>query len=131
MLFEEPGIELGYGRGFPATAFKAFTEPALVAFPETREDSLEIEDSLGAKRDRGSVGLLRVQRVCEYDPVIRRTQCRNDLSLLRQVQPTPVYDDWTVIECLTCDLRFSARVGEKGRGRGTCLANVNLCSEKI
>jgi len=40
LVFGEPGIELGYGRGFPVTAspqMETFTQPALIAFPKTPE----------------------------------------------------------------------------------------------
>jgi len=93
--------------------------------------AFSIENSRGAIWDRGSGGLLRAQWMCAYDPVVRSFQCRSDLNLLCWVQPVPVYDDWTVIECPPSDLRSSSHIGEEGSGRETRLANVGFCSEKF
>jgi len=68
--------------------------------------------------------------MCEYDPGVRSFQCHGDLSLLQWVQPSPVYDDWTIIEYPPRDLRSSVRIGEKGRDRENRRANVGFCSEK-
>jgi len=67
--------------------------------------------------------------MCEYEPVVRYCQGQSDFSLLQWVQPTQVYNDWTIIKYPPRDLRSSTRIEEKGRGRKTRLADVGFHTE--
>ena len=89
------------------------------------------EDSLGASRDRRNGGLVWAQGMCEYDPVICRWQGRSDPSLFRWVNPTPICNDWNIVEYPPRDLRSSSRIEEEGRGRETRLTNVGFRSEEF
>ena len=91
-----------------------------------------MEESLGASRDRGSDGLLQAQGISEYHPIIRHSgyQGRIDFSLFwwPGVKPTPIHNDWTIIEYTPRELRSCVCIEEEGRGE-TRLANVYFRSK--
>jgi len=72
----------------------------------------------------GPRGCVNMIQLCVY-------RGRSDFSLFRWVTPTPIHNDYRIIEYLPRGLRFSARIGGKGSGRETRLANVGFCSEKF
>jgi len=58
-------------------------------------------------------------------------QGRSDFSLFRWVEPTPIHNEWTIIEYPPRGLRSSARIEEEGRGSETRLANIGFRSQRI
>ena len=64
--------------------------------------------------------------MCEYNPIIRRSQGRGNLCLLCWIQTVPIYNDWTIIKHPPLSLRSSSCIRKEGGGCETSLTNVGL-----
>jgi len=69
--------------------------------------------------------------MCEYDPIICGYQGWIDFSLFQWVKPTPIHNDWTIIEYAPLEIHPSACIEEEGRGGKTRLASVSFCSKEF